>query len=67
MIRSFMRKAQMTTKGGCLATGAPNQPGGLTATGGVGTISLSWTADATAAPNQATYYEVERSNDGLGS
>jgi fibronectin type 3 domain-containing protein len=67
MIRSFLRKAQMTTKGGCLATGAPNQPGGLTATGGVGTISLSWTADATAAPNQASYYEVERSNDGLGS
>jgi hypothetical protein len=67
MIRSFMRKAQLTTKGGCLATGAPNQPGGLTATGGVGTISLSWTADSTAAPNQATYYEVERSNDGLGS
>jgi hypothetical protein len=67
MLRSFMRKAQLTTKGGCLATGAPNQPGGLTATGGVGTISLSWTADSTAAPNQATYYEVERSNDGLGS
>jgi hypothetical protein len=51
----------------CLATDAPNQPGGLTATGGVGTISLSWTADSTAAPNQATYYEVERSIDGLGS
>jgi hypothetical protein len=67
MIRSFMRKAQLTTKAGCLATGAPNQPGGLTATGGVGTISLSWTADSTAAPNQASYYEVERSIDGLGS
>ncbi len=67
MIRSFLRKGAISNEAACLATGAPNQPGGLTATGGVGTISLSWTADSTAAPNQATYYEVERSNDGLGS
>ncbi len=67
MIRSFLRKGAVSKEAACLATGAPNQPGGLTATGGVGTISLSWTADSTAAPNQATYYEVERSNDGLGS
>jgi hypothetical protein len=67
VIRSFLRKGAVSKEAACLATGAPNQPGGLTATGGVGTISLSWTADATAAPNQATYYEVERSIDGLGS
>jgi hypothetical protein len=53
---------------GCSATSEPNQVGGLTATAsGQTTINLSWTADSTAAPNQATSYEVERSNDGLGS
>lgn len=46
----------------------PNQPSGLTATAtSTTTISLSWTADATTPPNQATYYTVERSVDGLGS
>ena len=50
------------------ATAEPNQPSGLTATAtSTTTISLSWTADATTPPNQATYYTVERSVDGLGS
>jgi hypothetical protein len=52
----------------CAATAEPNQPGGLTATAvSTTTISLSWTADSTAAPNEATSYAVERSIDGLGS
>ena len=59
MIGSMLRKAQLS--GGCAATDPPGQVGGLTATGGVGTISLSWNADSTAAPNQATYYQIERS------
>jgi len=66
MMGSMLRRGAITT--GCAATSEPNQVGGLTATAsGQTTINLSWTADSTAAPNQATSYQVERSNDGLGS
>lgn len=67
MIRSFLHKAQLIKASGCAAISEPNQVGGLTATGGSGQISLSWTADSTPAPNAATSYVVERSIDGLGS
>lgn len=66
MITSMLRRAQLS--GGCAATAEPNQVGGLTATAsGQTTINLSWTSDSTPSPNGATSYEVERSNDGLGS
>jgi hypothetical protein len=68
VIRSFLRKGAVSKEADCLATAEPNQPGGLTATAvSTTTISLSWTADSTAAPNEATSYAVERSIDGLGS
>jgi hypothetical protein len=59
---------QDDSSGKCLATAEPNQPSGLTATAvSSSQINLAWTADATPAPNQASYYDVERSPDGLGS
>ena len=46
----------------------PLQVVGLTATAsGPTTINLSWSADTTPDPDQATYYLIERSVDGLGS
>lgn len=49
-------------------TAEPNQVGGLTATAvSSSQINLAWNADATAFPNGATYYDIERSVDGLGS
>lgn len=66
MMKSFLRKAQLTAS--VSATQEPLQVTGLTATAsGQTTINLSWTADATPAPNGATSYVVERSVDGLGS
>ena len=59
---------QDDSSGKCFATAEPNQPSGLTATAvSSSQINLAWTADATPAPNQASYYDVERSPDGLGS
>ena len=59
---------QDDSSGKCLATAEPNQPSGLTATAvSSSQINLAWTADATPAPNEASYYDVERSPDGLGS
>ena len=64
MMKSFLRKAQLTAS--VSATQEPLQVVGLTATAsGQTTINLSWTADATPAPNGATSYDVERSVDGL--
>ena len=71
MTRSIYSLWPWTPTGGSTTPPAdtePDQPVGLTATAsGTTTINLSWTADSTAAPNQATYYTVEWSNDGLGS
>jgi hypothetical protein len=59
---------QDDSSGKCFATAEPNQPSGLTATAvSSSQINLAWTADATPAPNEASYYDVERSPDGLGS
>jgi hypothetical protein len=53
---------------GCTANTEPDVVTGLVATAsGSTTINLSWNADTTAAPNQATSYEVWRSADGNAS
>ena len=52
-------------QGGCAATAEPDKVPGLTATpSGSTTINLAWDADTTAAPNQASEYEVWRSTNG---
>jgi hypothetical protein len=57
-----------TSTAGIIANDSPNQVGGLTATAASSSqINLAWNADATAFPNGATYYDIERSVDGLGS
>ena len=50
----------------CTATMEPDVVTGLVATAsGSTTINLVWDADGTAAPNQATGYQITRSSDGV--
>lgn len=54
-----------TPDSGCAASAEPDVVTGLTATpSGTTTINLVWDADSTASPNQASSYDIERSNDG---
>jgi hypothetical protein len=65
MTRSIYSLWPWTPTAGCTATMEPDVVTGLVATpSGSTTINLVWDADTTAAPNQATSYEVWRSADG---
>ena len=63
MMGSMLRRGAIDS--GCAATAEPDVVTGLTATpSGTTTINLVWDADSTGSPNQASSYDIERSNNG---
>ena len=63
MIGSMLRKAQLS--GGCAANNKPDATTGVVATAlSTSSVDVQWDADATASPNEATFWEVERSPNG---